>query len=145
MPELPENARNLAGYEAYGVDENGLYVHFGFKFADGGAAVIHCDHLMLGQTVLYLQAVAKEAQQRRLIAQPGTEDLEAQGRPYNPVVTVDFDVDVTGQSIAMLCATQDGVQNELQMPFDLVEKMYAGFAGPLNEARRRQRAHGQQH
>ena len=124
MPELPSNAKDLVGYEPYGVDDNGLHVHFGFKVGHGKPVVLHCNHLMLGQIILYLQAVAKEAFQRRAQRNPHAADKEVRETQSNLVRQIGFDIDVTGQSVAILCTTQDGLPIELQMPLDLIDRMH---------------------
>lgn len=145
MPAIPEGAKELSGYEPYGVDDNGNYVFFGLKSGVQERDVFHCNYLMLGKTIMYLQAVAKESQQRRIKVNPTAEHTEVRETQSNPVRQVDFEVDVTGQSVSLLCTTQDGLRTELQMPLDLIEGMIANAPSLVEQAKKLQAAHLERH
>jgi hypothetical protein len=145
MPELPKNAKNLAGFEPYGVDANGQYVFFGFKAENSEPVNIQCNHRMLGETIRYLQSLATEARSRRTAIDPSALDLDVRESQTNPVQQINFETDIMGQSIAIRCTTQDGVTSELQMPVDMIEQMHAKLPELLAVAQDRRRAHKKQH
>jgi hypothetical protein len=120
MTRLPTDAHDLTGFESYGVDQKGFYVFFGFQLKDTAPAVLHCNYKQLGQCIIYLQEIAKEAFQRRdpASAQQGVPETTS-----NFVRHLDFDVDATGDSALLLCTTQDGLRTELQIPYDILQSM----------------------
>jgi hypothetical protein len=129
----------------YGVDGNGLYVFFGFEFADKTQVHVEANHLSLGNVVNYLEAIAKEAQRRRLQVDPNTGDLEARGTPYSPVRKMDFEVDLTGDSTALLCTTHSGIRHELQLDLTLLEGLHQQLPSLMEEMKRRKAEHQKQH
>jgi len=141
MPSLPPDAKNIAGFEPFGIDRNGLWMFFGFTVEDGPRVNLHCNHLALGKLIMQLQELAKEAQRRRIAADAATEHKEVEEAKANPVVRMDFAPDVTGQSALLTCTMPSGIDSELQLPFGLMEKMHDQLPTLLQEMRKRQAAH----
>ncbi len=144
MATPPKGTKEVEGLENYGVDENGDYVFFGFK-TNSGPVHLSTNHLALGQAIMYLQTVAKEALQRRIKVSPTAGELEVRETQANFVKQLDFEVDATGQSAALLYTTQDGIRSELQIPFDLIEGLHTHLPGLITEMKNRQQAHKRQH
>ena len=118
MTRLPTDAHELTGFEDYGVDQKGGHVFFGFQLKDAAASMMHCDYRQLGRSIIYLQEIATEAFRRRDPASPQQEVREATS---NVVRQLDFGVDVTGDSAALFCTTQDGLRTELQISHDILQ------------------------
>jgi len=117
MTRLPTGAHELTGFEDYGVDQKGSHVFFGFQLKDAAASMLHCNYKQLGQCIVYLQEIATEAFRRR---DPASAPQEVREATSNVVRQFDFDVDVTGDSAALFCTTQDGFRTELQLPHDVL-------------------------
>jgi hypothetical protein len=142
MTRLPTDAHDLTGFESYGVDQKGIYVFFGFQLKDTAPAVLHCNYRQLGQCITYLQEIAQEAFQRR---DPAFAQQELRETASNLVRRLDFNVDVAGDSAALLCTTQDGLRTELQIPYDILQGLKTHLPVVLAEMdiRRAQRQHRQ--
>lgn len=138
MPTLPPDTKNLAGRTEYGVDDNGAYVYFGFKFEASNPEHFTTNYLELGNIINYLVAIAREAQQRRLKIDPTAQHLEVKGIPSNPVRQLDVDPDVTGQFAVWQCTMQDGTRLEAQIPFDIMEGLVAALPPRIDEMKKRQ-------
>jgi len=140
METLPPDAKNITSCEPFGVDDHGLDVFFGFSLENAPRAVLHCNHLTLGKAIGYLQTVAAEALRRRLMANPLTADIEAQGTQANPIVRMGFDVDMAGQSARLMWTTPSGTGSALQLSYDLIDKMYEELPALMEEMRKRRAA-----
>ena len=142
MTRLPTDAHELTGFEDYGVDQKGVHVFFGFQLKDAAAAVLHCNYKQLGQCIVYLQDIAQEAFRRR---DPASAHQEVRETQSDFVRQLDFEVDVTGDSAALLCTTLDGHRIELQIPHDILQELQTRLRILLAEMdiRRAQRQHRQ--
>jgi hypothetical protein len=142
MTRLPTDAHELTGFEDYGVDQKGVHVFFGFQLKDVAAAVLHCNYKQLGQCIIYLQEIAQEAFRRR---DPASAHQELQETQSNFIRQLNFEADVTGDSAALLCTTQDGSRIKLQLPHDSLQELQTRLRILLAEMdiRRAQRQHRQ--
>jgi hypothetical protein len=75
MAQLPKEAKNPQGFTECGVDADGDTVFFGFKMKGAKRSMFVLDHEGLAAMIEYLQAVAHEAEQRRLEANPAARDV----------------------------------------------------------------------
>jgi hypothetical protein len=58
---------------------------------------------------------------------------------------MDFEADVTGQSASLLCTTQNGVSNKLQLSFEMIEGLRLKLPELIAEMKKRQKARERQH
>jgi hypothetical protein len=140
----PPGAKFIEGCTDYGIDGPGNYAFFGFRVDSGPDVHFTADHYGLGNVINYLQTIAQEAQQRRLQLDPNAADLETPGKSSNPVLQIDIDLDVMGQSALWQCTMQDGTRLEAQMPLDLMENIAAALPSRIVEMKRRQAEHKRQ-
>jgi hypothetical protein len=145
MASPPQGAINIEGFSDYGVDENGEWMFFGFKLTEKKFVDLIANYHQLGASIIYLQAIAREAEQRRLTKNPHAGDLEAKGKPSNPVRILDLVPNLEGTSALLTCTTSTGTPIEAQIPFDLIEGMYANLPQLVGEMKKRQQAKGQPH
>jgi len=145
MAKPPANSKNIEGCTSYGVDNNGNYVFFGFRCENASDANFTTNHHGLGNVINYLQAIAREAQQRRLKVDPTAVHTEVREKQSNPVRQFDIDPDVTGQFALWQCTMQDGTRLEVQIPLDLMEGIVAHLPSTIDEMKKRQAEHKRQH
>ena len=138
MPKPPDGTKTIQGLTGYGIDENSEWVFFGFKLADSEPAMFQADHFQLGATIHYLQSIAGVAQQRRLRLDPNASDREVQGKPSNPVATVDFLPDVQGKLALLTCLTTAGTTIEAMIPFHVLVLLQAHLPDLLAVMKQRQ-------
>jgi len=137
MAEPPIGAKEVIGTTTFGVDDTGNYVFFGFKTAAGPVDFI-ANYKVLGLLINYLQAIANEAQQRRLKLDPNASDLEARETQSNPVAQAALEPDIGGTSAALVCTTLDGTRVEAQLDFDMLQGFLERLPGMIAEMKRRQ-------
>ena len=141
MAALPNDAKNIIDLQPFRVDTNGDHVCFGFTLENSSRIMLHCDHYRLGSTIKYLQGVATEARERRIKVNPNCADFEIHERHGNPVTRLDFDIELNGQSTALMCTTAAGTSADLQLSYELLENIHRHLPTLLAEMRRRQSAH----
>jgi hypothetical protein len=141
----PSDTRPLKSPEPYGIDANGNYVFFGFSFEGDGRCILSANYLQLGNAIVYLQGIAREAEQRRLKADSTAGDREARQRSSNPVRIVDIVPDLTGDTAMMACTTLTGTRIEAQLPLDLLEGLHKNLPQTIAEMKARRQASQAQH
>lgn len=140
MAEPPTGAKEVTGTTPLGVDDTGNYVFFGFKTATGPVDFI-ANYKVLGLLINYLQAIADQAQQRRLELDPNASDLEVRETRSNPVAQAALQPDIGGTSAALVCTTLDGTRVEAQLDFDMLQGLLERLPVIIAEMKRRQAAH----
>ena len=115
--------KKIAGFEPFGLTVDGKTVEFGFATEDASKITLQCDHELLGQAIIYLQTIAKEALTRRLAVDPLAEDAEGRESESNLVHRIDFVADAAGRSATVLCTRQTGITSDLQLSPEMIEKL----------------------
>jgi hypothetical protein len=144
MNKPPKKAKKVIGTTNFGVDGNGNYVFFGFKTSAKAADFI-ANYKVLGLLINYLQSMASEAQQRRLKLDPNAPDFEARETRSNPVLQAVLEPDLSGNSAALVCTTQDGTRIDAQLNLDMLRSLHQHLPGTIAEMERRRAAQQKSH
>jgi hypothetical protein len=119
MIGAPPNAKRPIGFTPCGIDEGGDNVFFGFQVTETETFVIEGHHSNVAALIHYLQAIAHEAGQRRR-KNPANEHARAKTTIHNPLHSIQFDIDSTGQHAILRGMTADGLPGVLEIPYLLM-------------------------
>lgn len=143
MAGAPAGSKSPVGFTDGGMDAAGENVFFGFKLGETEEAIFEADHEMLAATIVYLQAVAHLARQRRLKVNPASEHTETLRKRHNPLFTAQFVVDVAGKHALLMGTTNDGLPLEVQIPFVVLRGIERDLPNVIETMRKRQASQSQ--
>jgi hypothetical protein len=133
MAKMPSNAKPLAGFGKYGIDNNGENVFFTLVVSAKQHATFFASHKELASTIHYLQQIARGAEERRLAKSRQKNPVQMLETPPNVIHKGSIMPDTTGQLARLEGTTASGVPIELQIEFQALVGLHERLPGLIEK------------